>query len=85
MGLFSDFWGEKTKAPASSNLWAQFFDDQGVRQRGQLCQMKNTRGFKGFAGGGFCWLALAQVACAHWIRWIPQKNPARPDRDSTTL
>jgi hypothetical protein len=30
----------KTKAPERVILRAQFFDDQGVGQGGQLCQMK---------------------------------------------
>ena len=31
-------WGLKTKAPARGFLRALFFDDQGVGQRGQVCQ-----------------------------------------------
>ena len=30
---------------------------------------------------GFHRVASAQVACANWLRWIPQKNPACEDRD----
>ena len=54
----------KTKAPERVILRAQFFDDQGVGQGGQLCQMKNARGFNGFG----------QVASAGWLpaRWLPQ-------------
>ena len=43
-------------------LWAQFFDDQGVGQGGQLCQMKNARRFNSFSAGGFRWLASGVVA-----------------------
>ena len=35
--------------------------------------------------GGFRWLASCVVASANWIPWIPQKNPARRDRDSASL
>jgi 2-hydroxychromene-2-carboxylate isomerase len=45
-------WG-KTKAPERAILQALFFDDQGVGQGGQLCQVKNTLGFNGFWRGGF--------------------------------
>jgi hypothetical protein len=75
----------KTKAPERVILRAQFFDDQGVSQGGQLCQMKNARGFNGFPAGGFHWLASGAVASAKWIPWIPQKNPARQGRDSASL
>ena len=71
----------KTKAPERVILRAQFFDDQGIGQGGQLCQMKNARGFNGFREGGFRWLASGVVASTNWIPWIPQKNPARKDRD----
>jgi hypothetical protein len=77
-------WG-KTKAPARAILRALFFDDQGVGQWGQLCQIKNARGFNGFPEGGFRWLASGVVASANWIPWIPQKNPARQGRDSASL
>ena len=75
----------KTKAPERVILRAQFFDDQGVGQEGQVCQTKNSRGFNGFLAGGFRWLASGAVASANWIPWIPQKNPARRDRDSASL
>ena len=52
-------WGE-TKAPARGYLRAQFFNDQGVGQGGQLCQMENGSGFKGFSVGGFRRLASGQ-------------------------
>jgi hypothetical protein len=77
-------WG-KTKAPAKGYLGALFFDDQGVGQGGQLCQMKNTLGFNGFQEGGFRWLASGLVASTNWIPWIPQKNPASQDGDSASL
>ena len=56
----------KTKAPARGYLRALFFDDQGVRQGGQLCQMKNARRFNGFR----------QVASAGWLPawWLPQSG-----------
>jgi hypothetical protein len=47
--------------------------------------MKNALGFDGFPAGGFRWLASGAVASAKWIPWIPQKNPARQDRDSASL
>jgi hypothetical protein len=47
--------------------------------------MKNARGFNGFLAGGFRWLASGEVASINWIPWIPQKNPARQDRDSASL
>jgi hypothetical protein len=56
-----------------------------MSQGGQLCQTKNARGFNGFPAGGFRWLASGTVASASWIPWIPQKNPARHDRDSASL
>jgi len=62
----------KRKAPARGVLRAQFFDDQGVRQGGQLCQTKNARGFNSFPETGFRWLASSVVASANWIPWIPQ-------------
>ncbi|MFN3973346.1 MAG: hypothetical protein ACK4L4_18665 [Gemmobacter sp.] len=54
----------KSKAPARGYLRALFFDDQGVRQGGHLCQTKNARGFNGFG----------QVASAGWLPawWLPQ-------------
>jgi len=75
----------KTKAPARGYLRALFFDDQGVRQGGQLCQTKNARGFKGFLGGGFRWLDFGKVASTNWLPWIPKRNPARQGRDSASL
>jgi hypothetical protein len=75
----------KTKAPERGVLRALFFDDQEVGQGGQLCQMENTLGFKGFQEGGFRWLASGLVASTNWIPWIPQKNPASQDRDSASL
>jgi hypothetical protein len=75
----------KRKAPARGVLRAQIFDDQGMSQGGQLCQTKNAPGFNGFAAGGFRWLASGAVASAKWIPWLPQKNPARHDRDSASL
>jgi hypothetical protein len=35
--------------------------------------------------GGFRWLASGVVASTNWIPWIPQKNPARQDRDFASL
>jgi len=29
--------------------------------------------------------ASGHLASPKWIPWIPQKNPARPDRDSASL
>jgi hypothetical protein len=75
----------KTKAPERAILRAQFFDDQGVGQEGQLCQTKNVHGFNGFPAGGFRWLASGEVASTNWIPWIPQKNPACQDRDFASL
>ena len=75
----------KMKAPARGYLRALFFDDQCMSQGGQLCQTKNTRGFNGFPEDGFRWLASGVVASTNWIPWIPQKNPASQDRDSTSL
>ncbi len=75
----------KTKAPARVILRAQFFDDEGVGQGGQLCQTENARGFNGFPAGGFHWMDCGEVASTNWIPWIPQKNPARRDRDSASL
>ena len=47
--------------------------------------MENDRGFNDFLEGGFHWLASGQVASPNWLPWIPQKNPASPDRDSASL
>jgi hypothetical protein len=55
------------QAPARGYLRALFFDDQGVRQGGQLCQMKNALGFNGFSAGGFRCPASGPVASANWI------------------
>jgi hypothetical protein len=74
----------KMKAPARGFLRALFFDDQGVGQEGQLCQMKNARGFNSFLASGFDWLASGVVASSKWLPWIPQKNPPWPDRDSVS-
>ena len=65
-------WGNE-KRPRGRVLRAQFFDDQWVGQGGQLCQMKNTRGFNGFPASGFRWLASGVVASANWLPWIPQR------------
>jgi len=65
-------WG-KTKALERGFLRALFFDDQWVGQGGQLCQLKNGSGFKGFPAGGFHWLASGAVASTNWIPWIPQR------------
>jgi hypothetical protein len=46
---------------------------------------KNTRGFNSFPAGGFHWLASGVMASENWIPWIPQKNPAKPDRDTASL
>jgi len=56
----------KTKAPARGYLRALFFDDQGIRQGGQMCQTKNARGFNGFRQvASICWLPA-------W--WLPQSG-----------
>lgn len=75
----------ETKAPARGYLRALFFDDQGMRQGGQLCPKGNTRGFRDFQKGGFQWLASGAVASANWIPWIPQKNPGRQSCDEASL
>ena len=56
----------KAKAPERGFPRAQFFDDQGVRQGGQLCQTKNAHGFNGFG----------KVASAGWppAWWLPQSG-----------
>jgi hypothetical protein len=37
----------KTKAPARGYLWALFFDDQGMSQGGQLCQLEISKPIQG--------------------------------------
>ncbi|MBW6494984.1 MAG: hypothetical protein K0B16_10605, partial [Burkholderiaceae bacterium] len=61
----------KTKAPARGILGALFFDDQGVGQEGQLCQMKNRRGFNDFSMRGFHCLASGEV-----MEWMPPSPTA---------
>jgi hypothetical protein len=61
-------------------LWAQFFDDQGMSQGGQLCQTKNTRGFNSFPAGGFHWLASGKVASASGFLTKIVKSTLQCDR-----
>jgi hypothetical protein len=60
----SAMWG-KMKSAREGFLRAQFFDDQGVGQGGQLCQTENARGFNGFPD---------EVASTGWLPawWLPQ-------------
>ena len=52
------------------------------RLRSRVASPKGTRRPNALASTG--WIP-ARVASAKWIPWLPQKNPARQDRDSASL
>lgn len=56
-------------------LRAQFFDDQGVGQEGQVCQTENAHGFNDFSGLGFGCVGLGRCGfLPGFLWWIPKSR-----------
>jgi len=67
----------KSYMPARGSVGCNSSMIEGQFKQGQLCQMKNAPGFKGFPASDFRWLASGKVDSG--------KNPAHQDRGSASL